>query len=61
MPDDKCKQDATCKASTKNFLKLQNKAEGLATTSRMHCKDSKSLAVASAAAAALAGNGVSPH
>jgi hypothetical protein len=52
--DDKCKQDAQCIASTKEFLKLQNKADGLAATSRMHCKDAKSLAVAAGAAAALA-------
>lgn len=53
MPDDKCKDDETCVASTKNFLKLKNKAEGLASVSRGDCKDAKSLAVAAAAAATV--------
>ena len=53
MQDDKCKDDKTCVAATKKFLKLQNKAEGLASVSRKHCKNAKSLAVAAAAAASV--------
>ena len=49
--DDKCNNDATCVSSVQNFLKLQNKAENMAARSRRYCKDSKSIAMASAGAA----------
>jgi hypothetical protein len=53
MADDKCKDDATCIASTVEFLRLQNSVENLASTSRDHCKSAKSLAIAAASAATI--------
>jgi hypothetical protein len=55
MADDKCTDDESCVAATKRFLKQQNKAEGLASISRDHCKNAKSLAVTAAAAATISG------